>query len=143
VSEKLEMKYGLILHVIHVSGRRIIAQGTDGLSLAEIWEGVMKGLYMCVFIPLHLFPTTREPKVKPWLDEATQGMNFNWLTPEGWFSDAHAPGNFIWNVPLAAAEVVVEQCSSGRRKEISCPGPSLASLVCPSQTVLTCGQVVG
>jgi hypothetical protein len=40
---KLEMARDLILHVIHVSGRRMIAQGTDGLSCADHSEGVMKG----------------------------------------------------------------------------------------------------
>jgi hypothetical protein len=31
----LEHKHGLLLHVIHVSGRRMIAQGRDGLSRAD------------------------------------------------------------------------------------------------------------
>jgi hypothetical protein len=30
---KLEMTHGIILHVIHVSGKRMIAQGTDGGTL--------------------------------------------------------------------------------------------------------------
>eukprot|EP00978_Attheya_sp_CCMP212_P002155 scaffold4461_cov48-Attheya_sp.AAC.1 len=30
--KKLEVKYDIILHVIHVSGKRMMAQGTDGLS---------------------------------------------------------------------------------------------------------------
>jgi hypothetical protein len=50
---------------------------------------------MCIFIPLHLTLTAREPKVKPWLNKATKDLDFKWLTPQGWFSDAHAPGNFI------------------------------------------------
>ncbi len=33
----------LILHVIHVSGKRMIAQGTDGLSCGDHTEGVMQG----------------------------------------------------------------------------------------------------
>jgi hypothetical protein len=46
----------------------------------------------------------------------TQGLDFTWLTPEGWFLDAHAGGNFIWSVPPAAAEVVVEQLGFARLK---------------------------
>jgi hypothetical protein len=114
--KKLEMENGLILHVVHVSGLRMIAQGTDGLSRADQSEGVMKGLDMRTFIPLHLNPTEREPKVKPWLDEVTKGQSFEWLTPEGWFSAVHGPGDFIWNVPPAAAEVVVEQLGFARMK---------------------------
>ena len=34
--KKLEVKYHIILHVMHVSGKRMIAQGTDGLSREEI-----------------------------------------------------------------------------------------------------------
>jgi hypothetical protein len=114
--KKLEMENGLILHVVHVSGLRMIAQGTDGLSRADQSEGVMKGLDMRTFIPLHLNPTEREPKVKPWLDKVTKGQSFEWLTPEGWFSAVHGPGDFIWNVPPAAAEVVVEQLGFARMK---------------------------
>jgi hypothetical protein len=94
----------------------MIAQGTDGLSRADHSEGVMQGLDMRAFIPLHLTPTAREPNIKPWLDTATKGMKFKWLTPEGWFSDAHTPGNFIWSGPPAAAEVVVEQIGFARLK---------------------------
>lgn len=35
----LEMKYGLLIHVIHVSGKRMIAQGTDGCSRGSLLEG--------------------------------------------------------------------------------------------------------
>jgi hypothetical protein len=51
---KLAMSSGLILHVIHVSGKRMIAQGTDGLSRGDHTEGVMQGRSMTEFIPLHL-----------------------------------------------------------------------------------------
>ena len=37
------MTTDLILHVVHVSGRRMIQQGTDGLSRADHSSGVMKG----------------------------------------------------------------------------------------------------
>ena len=43
---KLAMGSGLRLHVIHVSGKRMIAQGTDGLSRGEHTEGVMQGRAM-------------------------------------------------------------------------------------------------
>jgi hypothetical protein len=94
----------------------MIAQGTDGLSRANHSEGVMKGTDMKVFIPLHLSPTTREPKVKDWFDEVTHDLNFDWLCPKGWFLDGHTQGNFIWTVPPTAAEVVVEQIGFARLK---------------------------
>ncbi len=42
----LEMKTGMILHLVHVSGKRMITQGTDGLSRGDHSSGVMKGLDM-------------------------------------------------------------------------------------------------
>jgi hypothetical protein len=105
----LEMEHGLILHVVHVSGRCMIAQGTDGLSHADHSKGVMQGKDMRDFIPLHLSPTRQEPEVKKWFDGVTQNLAFEWLTPEGWFTKAHMQGNFIWNIPCAAAKGVVKQ----------------------------------
>jgi len=43
---KLEMEEDLVIHVIHVSGSRMINQGTDGLSRADQSTGVMQGLPM-------------------------------------------------------------------------------------------------
>jgi hypothetical protein len=52
----LEHKHGLLLLVIHVSGKQITAQGMDGLSWADHLQGVMKGLGMVQFMPLHEDP---------------------------------------------------------------------------------------
>jgi hypothetical protein len=96
----LELKHDITLHVMHISGKRIIAEGTDGLSHTNHGEGVtMLGKDICTFIPLHLDPAVRESKVS----------DFEFLTPNGWFDNAHQPDNFIWTVPPAAAEVVVKQ----------------------------------
>jgi hypothetical protein len=105
----LELKHAITLHVVHVSGKRMIAEGTDGLSCADHGEGMMLGKDICTFIPLHLDPGVREPRVVNWLEDVTRGLDFEMLTPEGWFANAHNPGNFIWTVPPAAAKVVVEQ----------------------------------
>eukprot|EP00978_Attheya_sp_CCMP212_P037942 scaffold183200_cov67-Attheya_sp.AAC.3 len=52
--KKLETKNDLVLHMIHVSGRRMIAQGTDGLSRGDHLQSVMQGLPMTAFMPLYL-----------------------------------------------------------------------------------------
>jgi hypothetical protein len=39
----LKMKFGLKLHIVYVSGRHMIAQGTDGLSRADHSKGVTRG----------------------------------------------------------------------------------------------------
>jgi hypothetical protein len=95
----------------------MIAEGSDGLSQANHGgEGVMLGKDICFFIPLHLDPVIQEPKVAAWITDVTRGLDFKVLSPSGWFDDAHNNGNFIWTVPPAAAEVVVEQLGFIRLK---------------------------
>jgi hypothetical protein len=73
--KRLELEHDLILHVIHISGKRMIAQGTDGLSCADHSQGVMQGKPIQEFIPLHLNSFEREPKIKSWLERITAGLN--------------------------------------------------------------------
>ena len=51
---KLEMTAGMDLHIIHVTGTRMIAQGTDGLSRGDLLKGVMKGIDFLSYVPIHL-----------------------------------------------------------------------------------------
>jgi hypothetical protein len=111
------MQYDLILHVVHVSGRRIISQGTDGLSRAVHSEGVMKGTQgMEKFMPLHLDPLVRSPTLKGWLENLVGPIGGVFLEPEGWFTTGHGDGTFVWSLAPAAAEVVVEQLGRARQK---------------------------
>jgi hypothetical protein len=114
--KKLELKCDMILHVIHVSGKRMIAQGTDGLSRADHSEGVMRGCPITDFVPLHLDPLEREPKLRVWLELLTEGLDPCFLSPEGWYTTGHTLGTFIWTPAPAAAEVVVEQLGRARLK---------------------------
>jgi hypothetical protein len=113
---KLEMEHDMIIHVVHVSGKRMIAQGTDGLSRADHSEGVMQGKPMIDFIPLHQDPLEREPRLKPWLESVTKNLDAEFLSPEGWFDNGHGYGTYIWTPAPAAAEVVVEQLGRARLK---------------------------
>jgi hypothetical protein len=65
--KKLEMEYDLLLHVIHVSGKRMIHQGTDGLSRADKTAGVMMGRRMQEFVPLHESSLERSKQLRGWL----------------------------------------------------------------------------
>jgi hypothetical protein len=49
----LQMHHDLILHVIHVAGKCMQAQGTDGLSCGALDIGVFLGADMLAFVPLH------------------------------------------------------------------------------------------
>jgi hypothetical protein len=114
--KKLEVKYDIILHVIHVSGKRMIAQGTDGLSRGDHSQGVMQGLPMTAFIPLHLDPFERSPKLKRFVEDMCGNLKPKFLSPTEWFTEGHKVGTFVWSPPPAAAEVVVEQLGFARLK---------------------------
>ena len=50
---KLASSFLCSVQLIHVSGTRIIAQGTDGLSRGDMLEGVLTGREMLSYVPLH------------------------------------------------------------------------------------------
>jgi len=119
--KKLEWDFGLMVHVIHVSGKRMIAQGTDGLSRADFTEGVMAGHPMGNYVPLHLGVGDRAPELLDWVlgwlgDLPTVLGDPSVLTPEDWFGRGHAVGAHVWAPPPAAADVVAEQLGRARHK---------------------------
>jgi hypothetical protein len=50
---KLEMDHSILLHVVHVAGKRMIDQGTDGLSRADHSTGVVVGRDIHHWVPLN------------------------------------------------------------------------------------------
>ena len=114
--KELEMEGGFLLHVIHCTGTRMIAQGTDGLSRGVMWEGVMGGTPMSAYILLRESPLQRDPSLQNWFRSWWEpyGTPFEVLTLEGWFRTAHATGCFLWDVPPAAGEAAVEQLGKSK-----------------------------
>jgi hypothetical protein len=45
---KAEIKYNSSLHVVHVAGTRMIAQGTDGLSGGSCWKALFAAMTCCL-----------------------------------------------------------------------------------------------
>ena len=115
----LEVEADLIIHVVHVAGKRMIAQGTDGLSRGDKSTGVMQRIAMEQFVPLHLSALDRSSTLRPWLTSAAQGLDPVFLEPEDWFTKAHELGTFVWHPAPAAADVVVEQLGKARHKRPS------------------------
>ena len=62
----LSLWSSLEMHNIHVSGRRMKSQGTDGLSRRDQNVGVIRGTPMKSFASLHLTPKERVPELKTW-----------------------------------------------------------------------------
>ena len=110
----LEMRTGLILHVIHVSGKRMIAQGTDGLSRGDHSTGVMRGLSMNSFIPLHLTCLQRSPELTGWIRKVLKDLPSRILEPEDWYLPHSQEAIHVWIPPPAAADAAVERLRISR-----------------------------
>jgi hypothetical protein len=68
--KKLEMNYNLILHVlIHVAGRRMIDQGSDGLSRADHTRGVVTGRDIRHWVHLNRGAVERSIGLEKWLEQ--------------------------------------------------------------------------
>ena len=131
---KLEMGNACKIHISHVSGTRMIAQGSDGLSRGNLTEGVMLGTNTREFIPIHKSAFEQSPALAAWLDSWTDGEG-SFLDPMDWFwrghkivegeyevnSDGHVypktqPGMFIWSPPPVAAGIAMEELRKSRHK---------------------------
>jgi hypothetical protein len=146
--KQLELQHSFSLYVLHISGKRMQAQGTDGLSRGDLFAGVMKGQPLTEFIPLHLDAVARSSGIVPWCSSwILDTSQLHLLTPTEWFSVGHGirswtpnldhiwapsfyPADqnvFLWAPPPAAAQVAMEQLSFARLKR-----PSLAHIfICP------------
>ncbi|KAL7570896.1 hypothetical protein ACA910_018954 [Epithemia clementina (nom. ined.)] len=107
---KMEMDGQLFVHIIWIAGTRMIEQGTDGLSRGDLMHGVLAGANMLDFIPLNRSISTRHPDLALFLAEPM--LDFfppTFLNPDGWYSTAFEPGNYVWTPPPAAAVEGLEQ----------------------------------
>ena len=82
--KKLELNYGLRLHLIHVSGTRMIEQGTDGISRGNMMEGVLTGRQMLAYVPIHLSAVDRDPNLLNWIRGWCGENDLAPLEPQDW-----------------------------------------------------------
>jgi hypothetical protein len=132
---KLQLAFRIIVHLIHVSGKRMIAQGTDGCSRGVLMEGVMAGHDMLSFVDLAKTATERSPDLLEWIRSWTMQDQLEPLTPEQWFVEGHGisgghldshgvwtpdhegPGNIhLWAPQPAVADAVLEELLKARHK---------------------------
>jgi hypothetical protein len=115
---KLEMTGGLILHVIHVAGTRMMEEGADGSSRGDHATGVMSGKSVLQFVPLHITAPEAEPGLVKWFQSCWDFKRgpLQHLTPEGWFTSAMDNGNYLWTPAPAAADVAGEQMAKAIHK---------------------------
>lgn len=97
---KVVMRAGIRLHLLHVAGTRMIAQGTDGLSRGDLQEGVMTGQTMATFIPLHLSALDRSPRLGKWVEDWASALGIvNFLTTKEWYTGPKREGVWVWTPP--------------------------------------------
>lgn len=122
------------IHIFHVSGTRMIAQGTDGVSRGYLGQGVMAGESMVAHIPIHISAVARSSNLVPWIRNWC-GDDAVLLDEKGWFEAGHgiegwetgrdgferpklAKGRktYIWSPPPIAAEVALAELRKARIK---------------------------
>lgn len=113
---KLEMITGMLLHIPHVSGKRMITQGTDGLSRGDHSAGAMTGQSLATFVPLHLGVFDCSPALLNWTQETLVNCEPTFLSPKGWHDQNNRHGTFVWLPPPVAADLVVERFCVARHK---------------------------
>jgi hypothetical protein len=140
----IEMAGSVKLWVIHVSGKRMIHQGADGLSRGNLLEGVMTGVPMLQYVPLSRSALTQSPDIATWLTTWCP-LSPQYLTADDWYFKGHGltggaynsenvwvptstdVGLFVWTPPPAAARAAIDQLSISRHKR-----PSLTHVfICP------------
>ena len=87
----LSTRLGVKIHVFHVAGTRMIAQGTDGVSRGYLGHGIMAGETMSAFIPIHLGVNERVggEGVVPWI-RTWAGKDAILLDEMGWYQEGAA-----------------------------------------------------
>ncbi|KAL7579199.1 hypothetical protein ACA910_011368 [Epithemia clementina (nom. ined.)] len=83
------MKGQAFVHIVWVSGKQMIDQGTDGLSRSNLTSGVMQGVPMLRYVPVHLSVLEWQPiRVREFLDATMFKTSKVYLTPHQWFTVA-------------------------------------------------------
>ena len=115
---KLQMEGDFVIHMYHIAGTRMIECGVDGLSRGDKSEGIMQGVDLLTFLPLHKSPFERSPGLRSWIQTwwDTEYGPLHEMEPEDWFTETNKAGNFLWNVPPAAGAEVVELLCGHRHR---------------------------
>ena len=112
------MTHGFHLYIIHIARTRMIQCIIDGLSCGDLDKGLMGGASPLEFVALHKSALEQCRTFDPWL-LSWMPNNTNILTPEGWFTDGHSSGSWIWAPPPAAADYALDQLCIAHHKDPS------------------------
>jgi hypothetical protein len=109
---KIEMEGNLFIHLVLVSGTRMIWSGVDGLSRGDYNAGVMAGEEMLAFVPLCQSAAERSASlllwVRSWAAPKDEGDTVKVLSPTEWCESHPNKGTYVWVPPPAAAATAIE-----------------------------------
>ena len=125
---KAERDGGFILHVLHISVKRMKASGVDGLSRGDLTEGMMAGEDPLSFIPLNrgaddLSGGLTSAWVRSWWTKGIPSQNdsCNWggfplvkVDKDNMFELKNLHAARLWMLPPAAMEVALELLTEDR-----------------------------
>jgi hypothetical protein len=122
-------KHEVFWHPFHVSGKRMIKIGFDGLSRGDFDSGVMLGQDIRSLVPLGISAVDFEGNqiitwLKSWMGNDYQPP----LSVSGWFCDRHQPGVHVWAPPPTGALIPLEEMAQAKLKR---PFEVAHMFVCP------------
>jgi hypothetical protein len=116
--QQLHLHGSIMIHFVHVAGKRMMAQGTDGLSRGVMNEGILAGKDFLSFVPLHLSAIERQRHpLMGWVESWFGALgDFTWLSPKDWYLKGHSEKRCVWTPPPAAADAALEQLAKSIHK---------------------------
>jgi hypothetical protein len=122
-------KHEVFWHPFHISGKRMIKIGFDGLSRGDFDSGVMLGRDIRSLVPLGVSAVDFEDnQIVPWL-KSWMGNDYTPpLTVNDWFYAGHQPGVHVWAPPPAGALIALEEMAQAKLKR---PFEVAHVFVCP------------
>ena len=127
---KLECrKHQVFWHPFHVSGKRMIKMGFDGLSRGDFDSGIMLGIDIRTLVPLGMPAVEFEDnQIIEWL-KSWMGKDFcPPLSVKDWFCKGHEEGIHVWGPPPAGALIALEELAQSKLKR---PFDVTHVFVCP------------
>jgi hypothetical protein len=107
---KLQMQLDFILHVIWITGTRMIQQAMDGRLRGKENCPATYMPYLGGMVPLILGSRERRPGLEDWTrGQCDTGIKLEVLEPIGWFTETHKLGDFGWFPAPAAADAAIYQ----------------------------------
>ena len=130
---KIEMSGDIIFHIVHVSGKRMIKSGIDGLSRGDTNEGITAGHALFSYVDLHRLAIARSPDIvdcfQSWWP-VSELRKLDHLSSDEWFlnDEEGQKQNCLWCPAPAGAKKAIEELGTWFHKE---PDKHIHVWVCP------------